>query len=73
MAYQASGDETVYAIAQRLLGDGNQAHRLELSGWDGRDPQYKPAQGALVTLPGEKPGPPSPWLLDPARWGRGQR
>ena len=70
--HQADGDQTVFQIALSLLGDGTQAHRLEVPGWDGRDPQYKPAAGARVTMPGEKEGPPSPWLLDPARWGRGR-
>lgn len=72
MAYQASGEETVFQLAQQLLGDGQQAHQLQIHGWDGQDPQYTPPAGATVRLPGEKPGPPSPWLLDPARWGRGR-
>jgi len=70
VAYQATGDHTVYQLAYQLLGDGGQAHRLEVAGWDGQDPQYKPPEGAQVKLPGERPGPPSAWLLDPARWGR---
>lgn len=72
MAHQASGDHTVFQLAQQLLGDGNQAHQLEVPDWDGQDLEYRPPQGTQVRLPGEKPGPPSPWLLDPARWGRGR-
>ena len=68
--HQATGDHTVYQLAQQLLGDGRQAHQLEIAGWDGQDATFRPRAGTQVKLPGEKPGPPAPWLLDPARWGR---
>lgn len=70
MAHQASGEETVFQIAQALLGNGTLAHRLEMAGWDGQDPQHRPPAGTMVNAPGERPGPPVPWMLDPKRWGR---
>jgi hypothetical protein len=51
-----SGD-TLWALAQRLLGNGNLWHELRVPGWDGNPAHLRP--GMVVYLPSEQAGPPA--------------
>ena len=69
MPYQLKPGETARHAAQALLGHAGLFSQLRSAAWDGNPDHVKPGQ--TFYLDTEVQGPPSNWLADPKRWGRG--
>lgn len=55
MARVITAQDTPESLAMDLLGDGRLTHLLQIPGWKGGSLPV----GQVVTIPGERPGPPA--------------